>query len=277
LSVTTEDGTLWQPDNFEREEFGSVPLYESLGHSYNLSTARLGMELGVSSVIETLHRLGFERDLTDRPSLLLGAVDMSPFEVAGIYHTIAADGFYSPLRSIRAVYTADNYPLKRYPYEVEQRFSPESMHLLQYALQVVVREGTGKNVYKQIPSDLMVAGKTGTSNDQRDSWFTGFSGSYLSVVWLGRDDNGKTPFTGGTGALRVWGDVMKGLQNDSLAFRRPDNVNYVWIDEQGFLSRENCRGARYLPFVVGSEPTQAGACYQKPKRTLKEWFNNLFK
>lgn len=276
VTVESEDGKLWQPRNFERQSHGDVPLYRALGYSYNLSTARLGMEVGIPVVADTLQRLGLERDVPQLPSLSLGAVGMSPYEMAGVYHTIAADGFYTPLRAIRAVYTANNEPLRRYRYEVEQRFSPETIHLLQYALQVVVREGTGKGVYNVLPPDLVVAGKTGTSNDQRDSWFAGFSGNYLSVVWLGRDDNGKMPLTGGTGALWVWADLMAGIDNESLLFAQPERVAYVWVDGQGHLSGERCEGARYLPFIEGTEPHLKGSCYRRPLHSVVDWFKELF-
>ncbi|UTW44484.1 penicillin-binding protein 1B [bacterium SCSIO 12696] len=275
FEITTDDGTQWRPRNFNRQSHGDVPLYQALGHSYNLATAQLGLELGVDAVARTVEQLGLERDVHQVPAMLLGATTMSPMEVAGIYHTIAADGFYTPLRAIRAIYNADNQPLRRYPYQVEQRFPAETVHLLQYAMQVVVREGTGKGVYRQLPQQLALAGKTGTSNDQRDSWFAGFTGNYLSVVWLGRDDNGKMPLTGATGALRVWGDIMKGMDNQSLAFQKPDQVNYLWVDPQGRLSGERCRDARYLPFVDGTEPRQKGPCYDSG-RSVVDWFKRLF-
>ncbi len=277
LTVDMAGGQRWRPRNFGRESHGDVPLYKALGYSYNLSTARLGMDIGIPAVADAVNRLGFERNVPELPSLSLGAVGMSPFDVSGMYHTIAADGFYTPLRAIRAIYDANNQPLKRYRHEVEQRFDPEAIHLLQYALQVVVREGTGKNVYKKLPSDLVVAGKTGTSNDQRDSWFAGFSGNYLSVVWLGRDDNGKMPLTGGTGALRVWADLMAGIDNEPLAFVRPERVSYVWVDSQGYLSGERCEGARYLPFIEGTAPQIEGQCYQRPQRSVVDWFKELLK
>lgn len=276
FSITAQDGQVWQPKNYGREEHGDVPLYEALGQSYNLATARLGMELGVPTVVDTLERLGLEREVKSVPSLLLGATGMSPFEVAGIYHTIAADGFYTRLSAIDAVYTAANEPLRRYAHEVEQRFSAESMHLLQYGLQVVVREGTGKNAYSRLPQEMVVAGKTGTSNDQRDSWFAGFSGNYLSVVWLGMDDNSSMPLTGGTGALRVWTDLMAAIDNESMAFRKPQEVSYLWVDAQNRLSGEDCKDARYLPFINGTEPTEKGPCYEEPRRSVVDWFKDLW-
>lgn len=278
VSVPTESGETWMPQNFDHKSHGEVPLYQAFGQSYNLATARLGMNLGLSRVAKTLRRLGYEGPLQEVPALTLGAVSMSPFDVATIYHTIAAGGFYSPLASIHSVYSADNQPLKRYPYSLESRFGAGPIHLLQYAMQVVMREGTGRSAYRYLQEDVAVAGKTGTSNGQRDSWFSGFSDDYLAVVWLGRDDNGKMPFTGSTGALQVWSQLMSDLAVRSLAFARPDDVVYHWVDPQlGLLSDEVCENARYLPFIAGSEPSDSVDCGVQRGGKLIDWFRGLLK
>lgn len=270
-------GKLWQPQNYERESHGLVPLYQALGHSYNQATARLGLDIGLNRVADTIRGLGYGGTLEEVPALLLGAVAMSPYEVAGMYHTIAAEGFYSPLRTINAVYTAEHEPLKRYPFATEQRFSAEVMHLVHYALQVVMREGTGKTAYRRIPESVTLAGKTGTTNDQRDSWFAGFADNYVGVVWIGRDDNGKMPLTGGSGALQVWSDIMAGLNVGSIPFVKPEGVEYYWVEPATqSLSREGCAGARYLPYLLGSEPKNRSTCFQNPGQEVIDWFKELF-
>ena len=278
LSVNLPNGDVWQPKNYARESHGPVPLYEALANSYNQATARLGMDVGVDRVAETVRQLGYQGSLPALPSLTLGAVAMSPLEVSQIYHTIAANGFYSPLRAINSVFTSVNVPLKRYPFEGEQRLDPKSMHLLHYALQVVLREGTGKTAYQRLPGELMLGGKTGTTNDQRDSWFAGFSGNYLSVVWLGRDDNGMMPLTGGTGALQLWTDIMTTLDNRSMVFNQPEGVSYYWVEpEAGLLSREGCAGARYLPFIDGSQPTRQSTCRPSAIDGVMDWLKDKFR
>ncbi|MBQ0721272.1 MAG: penicillin-binding protein 1B [Gammaproteobacteria bacterium] len=276
VAIPAAHGETWRPRNFDHKSHGEVPLYQAMGKSYNLATARLGMALGLDRVVATLRRLGYEGPLAEVPALLLGAVSMSPFDVASLYHTIAAGGFYSPLASIDSVYSAENQPLKRYPYRVESRFDAASMHLLQYAMQVVMREGTGRSAYRYLADDIAVAGKTGTSNDQRDSWFSGFGDDYLAVVWLGRDDNGKMPFTGSSGALQIWSELMADLKVRPLAFARPDNIVYHWVDPQlGLLSEEDCEGARYLPFIIGSEPEASVACRSWRAGKFIDWFKGL--
>lgn len=268
----TSGGKRWAPENFDHLSHGPVPLYHALSHSYNQATARLGLEVGVDRVAKVLRRLGYQGPMDEVPALLLGAVSMSPLEVAGIYHTIAADGFYTPLRAIASVGDAERQLLTRYGFEVEQRFRPGDIYLLQYGLRAVMREGTGAGA--RLPGGPAVAGKTGTTNDQRDSWFAGFSGNYLTVVWLGRDDNKPTPLTGSSGALRVWTRIMAGLQHRGLAAAPPEAVVYAWYDPvTGEGSGPRCEGAIQLPFAVDSapEPRDCGGAGGRALDRVRGW------
>lgn len=277
FTYTPRHGAEWSPRNYSRESYGEVPLYLALSKSYNQATARLGLELGVNETAKVLRRLGYDGNIPQLPSLLLGAIDMSPLEVAEIYQTIAADGFHVPLRAIHAVHTANNEPLRRYPYQMEQRFGADTMHLMQFALREVMRDGTGRGASPLLPAGLAVAGKTGTTNDQRDSWFAGFSGDHLAVVWVGRDDNQRTPLTGSSGALRVWADIMADIPNLSLPLNPPEGVAYHWVAPDGkHLSDEHCPDARYLPFIRGSEPRVRLDCGQKDGQPVREWLRDTF-
>ena len=173
FSIKGQDGQVWRPQNYDRKAHGTIYLYQGLANSYNLSTSKLGLEVGVPNVLKTLDRLGVEQDWPAYPSMLLGAGGLSPMQVAQMFQTIASGGFNTPLRSIRSVLAADGQPLKRYPFQIQQRFDPGAVFLLQHAMQKVMREGTGRSVYSQLPAALNLAGKTGTSNDSRDSWFAG--------------------------------------------------------------------------------------------------------
>lgn len=261
FSVKGADGQVWKPQNYDRRSHGTVFLYQGLAHSYNLSTARLGLEVGVPNVLKTLGRLGVTREFPAFPSMLLGAGGMSPMEVATMYQTLANGGFNTPMRGIRSVLTAEGEPLKRYPFQIQQRFDAGSIYLIQSAMQRVMREGTGSSVYNVLPKTLALAGKTGTSNDSRDSWFAGFSQDLLAVVWLGRDDNGKTPFTGATGALQVWTSFMRKADPLPLDMPQPDNVVQAWVDSRtGQGSDANCPGAVQMPYIRGSEPPPGASC-----------------
>jgi len=195
----------WEPTNYDKTFHGAVPLRTALAHSYNAATARLGTDIGVEKVLATIKRLGIEREMQPYASTLLGAVDLSPLEVAQMYQTIASGGFRTPLRAIREVTTQDGRPLRRYALAVEQAFAPEPMHLLAFAMQDVVHEGTAQSLKNWVPVETGIAGKTGTTDEQRDAWFAGFSGDRLGIVWIGYDDNRAARLSGAGAALPVWG------------------------------------------------------------------------
>ena len=273
FSIKGQDGQVWRPQNYDRKAHGTIYLYQGLANSYNLSTSKLGLEVGVPNVLKTLDRLGVEQDWPAYPSMLLGAGGLSPMQVAQMFQTIASGGFNTPLRSIRSVLAADGQPLKRYPFQIQQRFDPGAVFLLQHAMQKVMREGTGRSVYSQLPAALNLAGKTGTSNDSRDSWFAGFSQDLLAVVWLGRDDNGKTPLTGATGALQVWTRFMVKAEPVSLDTPLPDNVTLAWIDAgTGLGSDPSCPNAVQVPYIRGSQPAAGSPCgLAAPVESAMDW------
>ncbi|MDO8267012.1 MAG: penicillin-binding protein 1B [Moraxellaceae bacterium] len=263
VQLLSQSGKIWEPKNYDQQDHGVVPLYSALAHSYNQATIRLGMTVGVPAVINTLKRLGVKQKLANYPSLLLGAVNMRPIEVLTLYQTLAAGGFRTPPRSIREVMDSQGKPLKRYGLDVQQVFDPTPLYLLNHALQATMREGTGASAYKTLPADLVMAGKTGTTNDLRDAWFAGYTGNYLAVVWLGHDDNRSTGLSGGSGALPVWTDLMARLHPVSLAPVQPDNVQWQWADRMtGNLSAEQCPDAVYVPFRTDTVPQEMVPCAQ---------------
>jgi len=261
-------GRVWQPRNYDRKSHGLVSLHRALALSYNLATVRLGLDLGPDAVVELLRHMGLRRPVEPLPSLLLGSLSLSPLEVAQLYQVFASGGFRTPLRAIREITDAQGRPLQRYPLEVEQVADAGPVYLLNRNLVEVMREGTGKGIRGYLPKELEVAGKTGTTNELRDSWFAGFSGDWLAVVWVGRDDNKPAGLTGSSGALRLWGRIMKALKPRSLGLLPPEEVVYVWIDPKtGYLSSERCPGAIAMPFIRGSEPRLRADCYDEPKKT----------
>ncbi|MDO3381969.1 penicillin-binding protein 1B [Gilvimarinus algae] len=277
VTVQSDDGKLWQPQNYSRQSHGQVPLLEALVQSYNQATARLGMQLGLRQVAHTLERAGFDGYIPPVPAMTLGAIDMSPMAVAGVYHTLAAEGTYTPLRAIRDVLTATGEPLKRYPLQIEQRFSAEGVFALQYAMQAVLREGTGRQVYHRFPADLPLAGKTGTTNDQRDSWFAGFSGEHLAVSWVGRDDNAETPLTGSGGALKVWADLMTQLPTRGVNITPPESTVFDWVDRHtGLLSAEGCEGAIWVPLHSDYLPAESVPCRLERRERQGSWWQRFW-
>jgi penicillin-binding protein 1B len=273
FSIKGQDGQVWSPQNYDRKAHGTIYLYQGLANSYNLSSAKLGLEVGVPTVLQTLERLGVEHKWPAYPSMLLGAGGLSPINVANMYQTLANGGFNTPLRGIRNVLTADGEPLKRYPYQIQQRFDSGAIYLLQNAMQRTMSEGTGRSVYSQLPRSLALAGKTGTSNDSRDSWFAGFSQDLLAVVWLGRDDNGPTPLTGASGALQVWTEFMRKADPLPLDMPLPDNVVQAWVDANtGLGSDPSCPNVVQMPYIRGSQPAAGPACgIRAPVNEVMDW------
>ncbi|MBC8520111.1 MAG: penicillin-binding protein 1B [Gammaproteobacteria bacterium] len=250
----------WRPMNYDRKYHGDVQLHRALSHSYNLSTARLGVDLGVGRVAHTLKRLGVERDIPRYPSIFLGSLELSPLDVAKLYQPLAGGGVRSPLRSIRAVMNRNGAPLNRYPLHLEEVASPKAIALLQWGMQQVVRSGTARYLNKVVSPSMGLAGKTGTTDELRDSWFAGFSGDRLAVIWMGRDDNNPAGLTGSSGALRVWGKLMSRLPVTPLNLLYPEGVVKVWVDADGSSTARECPDSMEIPFIEGSEPNRAVQC-----------------
>jgi penicillin-binding protein 1B len=277
----------WQPENYDKTFRGQVPLHTALAQSYNAASARLGTELGIERVLENVRRLGIERPLRPFASTLLGAVELSPLEVAQMYQTIASGGWRAPPRAIREVTTQEGRPLARYPLAVEQAFEPEPVYLLSVALQEVVREGTGQSLKHFLPPEAAAAGKTGTTDEQRDAWFAGYTGERLGVVWVGYDDNRAARLSGAAAALPVWGEMMAALGPEPLELARPERIEVVLIDPlTGLRGGPSCPGAAEVPFVQGSAPAERAPCsgamdaaveaVEKGVERAKGWLDRLF-
>ncbi len=277
IQVKGSKGKVWTPKNYDKREHGLVELHTALAQSYNLATVRIGMDIGIARTAKTLNSLGVKRPVNLYPSLLLGASALTPLEVTQMYQTLAGDGFAMPLRAIRAVISSAGEPLQRYPLTVRQTVDPAATFITNTILQEVMSEGTGRYAYSVMSRDLQLAGKTGTTNKLRDSWFAGFSGDYLSVVWIGRDDNKASGLTGSSGALRVWAALMKQIARQPVSLMPPDNIRMIWIDpETGLQANAECPGARQYPYIAGSEPQGLSPCVETTINRAKTWFYELW-
>jgi penicillin-binding protein 1B len=255
ITLQQAGSAAWRPENYDRQSHGPVPLHEALARSYNLATVRLGLEVGMRRVVTTLERLGVSREVPAFPSLFLGAAALTPLEVTQAYQTLAANGFRMPLRAVREVTAPDGRPLARYRLDVEQAFPAGPVFILNTLLQEAFREGTGRSAYQRLPGRPALAGKTGTTDDLRDSWFAGFGRDRLAVVWVGRDDNKPAGFSGAQGALQIWADLMARLGPAPWSAAKPADVGWQWVDRaSGRATDPQCPGAERLPFLVGTEP-----------------------
>ena len=262
----------WQPQNYDKEYHGEVTLYEALLKSYNIPAVRTGIDIGLDQVIDTLAALGSKKSVSALPSITLGAIDMSPVEVATVYQSFSANGFHSPLRSVHAVLDKDRQPLERYSLEVDNKVKPEAIALVNLAMIDVTKYGTAKRLSDSL--SIQVAGKTGTSDDLRDSWFAGFSGDVMAVVWTGYDDNRPTTLTGSSGAMKIWKNLFKEVAYKS--YRVPETPGLVrsWVSaKDGLLTGKDCENAVELLFIEGSQPQQKSDC---AAGSSGNWFLDLF-
>ncbi|WP_083700508.1 penicillin-binding protein 1B [Shewanella sp. UCD-KL12] len=252
ITLKNGQGKTWSPQNVDRKFRGEVPLLTGFKKSMNVPTVNLGMAIGVSSVATTLDKAGWRDKISEYPSMLLGAINGSPLMVAQVYQTIADNGRYRQLASITAVLDKDNNPLpvKRVPQS--QAIDPATNFLVQYAMTQVVESGTASRLGQAFPRATL-AGKTGTSNDTRDSWFAGFDERNVAAVWMGRDDNGKTGLYGSNGAMAVYQDFLQNRPPISLR-RTPVNgvVNGHFDRTTGKAMEAGCDNTIALPALSGS-------------------------
>lgn len=262
----------WRPKNYDKKFHGDVTVYESLLNSYNVPAVRTALDIGLDNVVKTLSALGNRQQVSAYPSLALGAVTMSPMEVASIYQTFAANGFHSPLRSVFAVLDKNRQPLERYSLDVDNQVKPEAVALINSALIDVTKYGTAKRLSDKL--NIQVAGKTGTSDDLRDSWFAGFSSDVVAVVWTGYDDNRSTFHTGSSGAMKIWQRLISEVAYQSYQVPEMSALSKYWIDgKNGLLSGKSCENAVELLFIEGSQPQQESDCEEGAN---SNWFFNLF-
>lgn len=266
-------GKSWTPKNYGGKSHGDVPLITALANSYNQSAVNVGMEMELKNFHGQLRQFGIDSEIPAYPSVLLGAVDLSPMNMLGMYQVFASGGYHTPIHSVKQVISETGQVLQRNDNERRvQRFKPEYMYLINHAMSEVVKSGTAKKALS-LGEHLNLAGKTGTTNDGRDAWFAGYSGNYVSVVWVGRDDNKPIGLTGGTGALPIWINYMGRLDLTPNQFEVPNKVTWTWLDNgTGLLSKERCENAVYVPVLNDFMPQQGVDCYYEAQ--VQEYTQN---
>lgn len=264
VTVRLSKDKIWQPKNYRAEDLGMVPFEDGLVNSLNTPTVRIGITLGLDQVIKTIQNLGLNRNITPNPSLLLGALQLTPIEVQQMYQTFAAGGTYTPLKAIRSVMNSYGETLKSYPLVVKQVAREESMYLVNYAMNKVTKEGTARYLSNSLPAWKNSAGKTGTTNKNVDSWFAGFTGEHVVSVWVGRDDNKPSGFTGASGALRVWSDFVESIDTKPFKPIKPKTIKFMTVEKTtGLLFNSECGNKSVVPFIVGTEPNEISECVRE--------------
>ncbi|MGI2882947.1 penicillin-binding protein 1B [Vibrio furnissii] len=272
ISLQGSEGTVWSPRNFDRQFRGEVPLYIALAKSLNVPTVQLGMQLGIENVSKTLEKLGVNRnEIRPVPSMFLGAFSLTPYQVAQMFQTVTNSGKKAPLSALRSVLDLQGNVLYQSIPKVSQAVDQQAAWLTTYAMKRGVMEGTGRYLNNQF-AWAALAGKTGTSNDSRDSWFVGVDGREVTTIWLGRDDNQPTKLTGASGALRVYADYLRYRIPEKLVLPWPQGITTVGFSPSRDGGLEiDCNNDFKLPVwdVSGSWKKQ---CENRPTEWLKKLF-----
>ncbi|MFV7782487.1 penicillin-binding protein 1B [Shewanella marisflavi] len=252
ITLTNSHGKTWSPQNVTKQFSGEVPLMTAFKKSMNVPTVNLGMAIGTDAVATTLAKSGWDEEIPDYPSMLLGAVNGSPLMVAQVYQTLADNGRYRQLNAVTHVLDADNQPLAASQSNASQALPVASDFLVQHAMTQVVASGTAAKLGQAFPG-VTLAGKTGTSNDSRDSWFAGFDERNVAAVWVGLDDNGKTSLYGSSGAMAVYQAFLK--QRAPIGLRRTPVegvVNGYFDAKTGVAKQAKCGNVIAVPALSES-------------------------
>jgi penicillin-binding protein 1B len=258
------EGQEWEPANYKGEYFGTVSLRTALERSLNSATARVAKDTGIANVREIAYRLGIESPLPALPSLALGAVEVSPLEVASAFSTLANSGVRTQSLSVKQVTDPAGRVLEKRDIRVKKVLSPEMAFVMNHLLKGVLDRGTARSARIQ-GFDRPAAGKTGTTNDSKDAWFVGYTPDLIAVVWVGFDNQSKLGLSGAQAALPIWTEFMKQATAGTPVtdFVPPLGVKMIDIDPlSGQRATSNCPQTIQEAFLEGDEP--AGFCPLHP-------------
>lgn len=275
MPVSMNDGSnkRWQPQNYDRRFRGTVSLIDALANSLNVPTVNLGMTIGMNKVTALYNALSGENLPQLYPSALLGALEMSPVQVAQFYQPLAARGERWPLHLLLAVQDGDGQLLANPVYNPQQVADPRAVFLIDVALNRVTREGTAKALAASWPK-LSLAGKTGTSDDGRDSWYVGFDRRDLVVTWVGRDDNSATKLTGGSGALPLYRAFLLRRGPLTLDLSNPTGVMNAYFDAaSGAIIDPECGDGLRYPAIISFVPEVPTCADGQPPQ--EDWWDVL--
>ena len=249
ITINVKGSPPWQPRNYDKKYSGSVMLMDALARSLNIPTVNIGMKVGLSKVIDTQKAMGWDNvEIPKVPAMLLGAYTISPYDVTKLYQTIANQGGRIELSTVDTIADRQGNIIYQHDKTAKQVVPPEAAFQTLFAMQQTVERGTARSLQNDY-ADLRLAGKTGTTNDARDTWFVGIDGKNISTVWLGRDDNGETKLTGASGALQIYKDYLSHTYIEKLKLNKPANMKWVGITQHGSW---DCDSNRVIPVWVNN-------------------------
>lgn len=276
------DGKPWSPRNYEDRYEGRVTLRRALEQSLNGATVRIAQVVGAPAIAETAQAMGFSQKVPAVQALALGAIEVTPIDLAAAYVPFA-NGGYRPgaIQSVRAVYSADGSSLTaadKPPHTAV--ITAAEAYLMTSLMQGVIRSGTAAAAQGLAPNGE-VAGKTGTTNDGRDAWFVGYSPRLVVAVWVGFDESEAHGLSGAAAALPIWTSFMKQALDayPAKAFPIPEGITTAKIDaSNGKLAGDSCPVVVQETFLTGTEPEpcteHTGITYRIDTlwQRLRDWF-----
>ena len=233
ISLRQPNGQVWSPQNDDKRFSGQVLLVDALTRSMNVPTVNLGMALGLPAVTDTWLKLGAPKDqLHPVPSMLLGALNLTPVEVAQAFQTIASGGNRATLSSLRSVIAEDGTVLYQSFPQAERAVPAQAAYMTLWTMQQVIQRGTGRQLGAKYPG-LHLAGKTGTTNNNVDTWFAGIDGREVTITWVGRDNNQPTKLYGASGAMAIYQRYLANQSPFPLELTAPEDIVDMGIDDAG--------------------------------------------
>lgn len=275
VTIRLSNGQTWSPQNDDRRFSGQVMLVDALTRSMNVPTVNLGMSLGLPAITDTWQKLGVPKDqLNAVPAMILGALNLTPIEVAQAFQTIASGGNRATLSALRSVIAEDGTVLyQSYP-QAERAVPAQAAYMTLWTMQQVVQRGTGRQLGAKYPG-LHLAGKTGTTNNNVDTWFAGIDGSQVTITWVGRDNNQPTKLYGASGAMSIYQRYLANQTPTPLALTPPEDVVDMGVDSNGYFQCSG--GMRTLPVWTTSPDAlcRQGEALQQQQQQQQE-ANNPF-
>ncbi|MFT5442350.1 MAG: penicillin-binding protein 1B [Myxococcota bacterium] len=254
LEIETRDG-VWRPQNYDHKFRGPVALRSAIERSLNVPSVRLALDVGIERVAEMAERMGITSYLPKVPSLALGTAAVSPLEIARAYSTLASGGVRPTPHTFEDV-TADDQTLEQRSLKLEQVLDPGLAYLGVSLLEGVVNKGTARRL-RQMGFRGAIAGKTGTTDDEHDLWFVGFTPELVAVVWIGFDEPRSIGVSSSQGPLPIWASFVResfGVQTRGM-FVPPRSIERLEIDpESGALAVSGCPRRQSEIFLAGTAP-----------------------
>lgn len=286
VSIPTPAG-IWTPANFEKRTYGRITIRKAIEESVNTATVRLAYDVGLKEVLKTARAAGITSPLLPVPSMALGSFEVTPMELAYAYATIASGGVRFAPFPLLSVTTADGDLLTAKKVQRDAALDPRAAYLAGYAMEGVLERGTAQSA-KTLGISFPAAGKTGTTDGNRDSWFVGYTPDIVCAVWVGYDSGADTGLTGASGALHIWARFMRALypQSGPPAPIQPQGVETARIDpESGYLATASCPQTFQEAYFTGTSPKET--CPQHPvdpvtdtlvrgMRGIGDFFRSLF-